>query len=441
MDTLGLTLINLLKKQNDFKESKINNLKPGDVILVKILELLDDQLVLKLGKDIIKGRIDIPLNLNKGDIVKLTYLGIENGEQRFNVLTSSPEIPNEDPFINSLRELNIIVDDKRVNIAKELLLNNLPVTRETVELLDKNLPPLEKPNFFHQLSIAITLFKKDLPIKPEIIHLVEQSTPEKIISLIKGLLKDDTQELAKPQDNPSPETQIEEIKTELRNIYKDHIILTENNANETVLFENLDNKLVPFLKNAVENRSILKLFDILGKIEELSPNIRENKGDLAQEIPENGVQKINPNKTRELLRLKEEVVELVKGNTNEILLDTINIPFNIVNQWYPATIQIKMEDDKYNEVDFDKKVYISITIQTKNLATVKVNLDLLGKKVNCNILVENQRAYNFFTGYLDKLAALSREDFQFEGVKVTLVDNTQPLPKNKGKINKIDVRL
>ncbi|SHJ54801.1 hypothetical protein SAMN02745227_00014 [Anaerobranca californiensis DSM 14826] len=393
--------------------------------------------------EIIRAKTDI--NLKTGENVRLVYVGEKKSEREFNVI-SEVKGTADDILAKSLMEIGIKHDEKNVNIVKELLFNNLPVTKEKVELLNRYLPSLDHPNFDLYSHWGILLLKKGITLNPYILKTIIEGEPSKIAQLLKELTFTKEDEVK------------ESFQREIKNIYKNHFIDKTEVSEDKVKINNsgiiedkfefgdLREGFIDLVKNSLQNKSSLKLFDILGKIEEFSlktsaKNKLENTLDILQ-----------------LKELKEKIIDLIKGSTKEVLVNTlgksgaelenkemfINIPFNIDNHWYPASIYIKLDDDKNSKLDFDRKIFISVTVDTENLNTVKVNLDLFKEVVNCNVFVETEQAYKLIDNNKERLKGIIGKIFEVQGLNLHLVDkNFHGIEKDRRKIefSKIDVRL
>lgn len=459
--------------------SFFENLKDGQILEVNILEHLGDKLLLDYEGQKFLARANI--DTSKLKTINLIYEGTYNGEIRFKTTSI---LKGEAPLSNletALNEIEVKVTNKNILIASELISHKLPVTKDNInfierltpaELIDKETAQKNDDNvMIEHVKVAALLLKNDLPGNKSLVNMIVNTSKEKVIV-------DEFKALEETVTLP-------EISEKITDALKLHY------------FSSSEGNYQHSLQSLIQDNTVLKLFDVLYRLITSDKDTTDNtiKNDFVLTTSNNqlhGFEKdtlLNTDKGNILInekdtivkalgskaetgvevgveveveaeaeasKVKEAVTNLIRGFVNETLVNTdrsnnlelcntyINIPFKIDEKWYPASLIIKGEKDKSDKLSLEKKVFISVSVETQNMSRVKVNLDLFKDNVNCVISVENDLAYELFLSSKDELISSLEETFDVIELKVVKIQEREVSTEIKDKIvgfGRIDIRI
>lgn len=473
----GIPYVTSLLKELNIKESNtrsfsLANLDLGEAIDAKILEFLGDRLLLEYKGEKFYARTNV--DLKEQNSIKLIFEGVKEGEVRFRAIPNQNDGSSLNKLELALNEMGVRPTFKNVKIAQQLILQNISVTKSNISFVDKMTPPEvngtydEEFELIEHIKVATKLFANKLPITKELVNTIVHSSKEihivdnltvleeiladKKIVAEKELVNKSSASISatRNQRNVNPlmefkseivpsvstakegfitndyiQLGMEEVHDKITNLLKDFLLL--NNEDDTI------GSLQNAVQNTVKNPTLLKMFDILNSISVLEKLDKETvENSINDNIKSNDTIKseaVTETKT-ETEKVKESIANMIRGLSKEVLINTdrsnnldlkdtyLNIPFKIDDQWYPASLHIKREGDRDEKINLDRKVFVSVTVETKNIDRVKVNLDLMQGNISCSILVESHLGYDVFVKSKDELASSLKETFDNVDVKV-----------------------
>lgn len=465
----GIPYVTSLLKDLNLNDSNprffsLGNLHIGETIDAKILEFLGERLLLEYKGEKFYAKTN--MDVKDQNTIKLLFEGAKDGEVRFRAIPNQNEGSSLNKLEVALNEMGVKATDKNVLIAQNLVHQKLPVTKENITFLEKMTPhgvnetSREEFEMIEHIKVATKLFANELPMTKNLVSTIVLSSKENhIVDNLKVLedifadkkvmaenklvnvdTSDSSADSSATTSNPKNQHNIninpsnmefngeiesstregftgsdnipigiEEVQRKITNLLKDFILLDPKGDT------------LQSLQNVVKNPTLLKMFDILESITVLET--------LEKDIVENPLNDSTQVET-ETEKVKESISNMIRGLSKELLVNTertnnldlkdtyLNIPFKIDEQWYPASLHIKREGERDEKINLDTKVFVSVSVETKNIDRVKVNLELMKGNINCTILVENQLGYDTFSRSKDELTSSLKENFNKVDVKV-----------------------
>ena len=480
----------------------LSGLRAGDVLDARVLEILEDMVLLGVRGEKIAARTEVPLEGNQH--VKLVYQGNADGEARFKIDSSMNGVPQgEDGVVTVLESMGVKATEKNVEIVKGLLLNKLPVDSETIKVLGKVLPEGHAPHFKEKVQQAITLLKMDLPLNKENVDVLFSSFESNKTDELKPLkvleqlfnIKDDM--VALGNKTTSKESREELLKSALARFDEGvtksaNPVNVENKGSQEPLINihvSDKNLISSVVREGLESGSKLEVirevitkfaevFEVRGTVEDveraISTMFKENTTvklfELLNELSK--IEKMPLQEQKDVFRVvklqdtvevsdklqetKGHIIDMVKGLAKDTLMTIqdrplvennnvyLNIPLNIDDTWYEAKLQINSSLDEERKTDFNQKVFVRIDVATKNLGSVGVKLEILSKGVTCTVFVDNDDSYGIFAGATKELREILSENYSDVIVNVERVSNdTYIAEDNVGdiKFSRMDLRV
>lgn len=482
-----------------------SNVRVGDVLNARVLEILEDMVLISVKGEKIAAKTDIQLQVNEQ--IKLIFQGLENGEIKLKIGSSLNEgSSHSNGIVNALEDMGLVPNDKNIEISQGLLNNKLPVDLSSLKVLDKILPEVSNSGFRDQLQQAITLLKMDLPITKEGIQVLANTSGNEVSELLKGIIENllvIDGELAQDQDVGSTSKNIssalqnseglvnaklEDVPLSKGNIAAPVIESEVNQAEDRGNVENTKalgsnstlNSLAVDKDSIKLNELIQKFtegFNVKGDSEEIKGAIekvfRENtniklfelldelskveKKELQQQqrvIPD--TEKPESQVLEKISQTKTNVIDLVKGLARDTLMTLqdrpitennnvyLNLPLNIDDTWYDTKIHINSDLDKESKTDFNKKVFVRIDVETKSLGSVGVKLEIVKKGVSCTVYVEGNDAYGIFNSSTNELKDMLLETYKDASVSVERITEGMVVleeEKRDVKFSRLDFRI
>ncbi len=279
----------------------------GQSVEGKIVDINNKSIKIKIGDQVIEGRLDTNESINIGDIRKF-LLDFENGVLKMRLIPTDTQAMEEQHLENVLKDLGEL-SKENLKFAKMLLESNLPVNKETLKELKRNMALFGKEDP-EALKKSLLMMKNE--ISPSVKNTQNMNSIldrnnnitqnlENIDALIAELGDDDVA------------TQIKEIFTKLTDELSDDVTLLNKQAEQTEQIKsevkNLDN-----LKDLTKLVTDTILDDDLPESEQLLKN-SANKDVVQEDVSKLGSnpKAIETQETTESSKL-ENLKNLLAGN-------------------------------------------------------------------------------------------------------------------------------
>lgn len=452
----------------------ITRLDIGETVRVQITGVSPRLLSLRLpdGSNINAAGM-IPIDVNIGDFLDLIIKAKTDSQIFVEILKETPisnEIKTAD-LKDTLMSLNIFPEHKNIEIAKGIVKNNIPFTKENFNSM---LTLLNK--FSHiEPDKLLFLFSNNIPVNEKNIAMFNKYIEHK--QLLGGSLEKLTQQLTQLEDATTPTGHVN-IKDPLTasSIDDKNGLKHENNGikfvegdTAQIKGEQVENFTKPYLNSendqllssTIDNKEINHLKKLIAS---LIKTVDKSKADnLPEEINASKVIR----KTMDVLEtIKTKIAGLNASEKNDIL-DTVNdieesIHFLHQLNKFTAFVQIPVNINDYNttaelyvfkDTRGKKKIdpsnaTIFLSLATANLGQIEAFISIINKNVECNFQMKEKETLSFIKNNITPLYSLL-EGHGYKLIKVTYKEVTektnimsvQQHGKQAGKRYSFDIRV
>lgn len=428
----------------------------------KIAQILTDD------GQLVRGKLQFANQLNIGDIRQFTISTDKNGTTFFSIVPEDSSKLVETNIKNALMELGIKNSPENINIAKELIKNNLPINKDQFQQISKaNILLGDNSN---KLNNAIFMLKNNIPITQNNIKILTDFTAnsfkvsssitqihEQINNLPEGTLKDSLLNILNlPKENTTTtqsnlNTQINLPQNTDTPVLKNELPVqnTNNtNANNT----NMNNIELKFDQNITQKNGIInedsstkilntpekhnliadKLFETQEDLKEILPNEKniinsENKWLNKFEIAKSSLNDLDEYNKDANHKIENLIKELEKHDTPEskAILENLNnvkerllftnnlkenfyvqIPLNINKN---ETLEILVYKDKNKKTNSKNSTSAIIGLDTANLGRFETFLEKENNNINFQFKLENEEIIKLVKKNIGQLENLLKE--------------------------------
>lgn len=461
--------LNIIQLQGDLLLSRLNDkndeLKPGDILKVKVVEILNDKVILDLKGKLIPAKTDI--TLREGEELFLKFQGFSEGQLTLRKIDSEPSLKTDilqTDLERVFKELGLFPTERNLLIGRKLMEFHLPVNRETIQIVNQLLSRLAGP-LDNRINAVLHLIKGDIPISEGILETVysyiqgrpslgnDISEIERSLQRLEECLQEAAGERKGSEAMPERKQLIEFIEK-----MRDSLMRMKIELNGGAAVKDLQGKLKAFLEGKHLER-FMKLMD--------EPAMRNNKPASGmvpvsggEEFEGIGSSKGNSNGEAALSRVKDALVRLVKNLSAESFINSsretgeenrtiyFQVPLSRDGKWYTSRIKISSNGRGKTKGFNPQKLRISFNIETKNMARVSVELDIKDNRLKGIIGVEREEIRDFLHKNLPLLkTAFEDLRYLFEGIECTVIEpesTAEPLIGKRfltEKINRVDIKI
>lgn len=263
---------------------------PDGQISGRVLDIKNDiaQILTDQGQ-LINGKIQFENQLNIGDIRQFIVSRDSNGTILFSIIPENQEKVMETNIKSVLLELGINISHKNIEIAKALIQNNLPLSKENFQNVSR--ANILSENSKNNLNNAIFLLKNNIPVRENNIKILNEFTTNSF-KLSSGL-----DNIQRQINNLPPST----LKTNLLEII--------NNSAKSIVLNKTDSKAQINHEANAQNTNIQS-----NKSWSTNSTISTNNTNITSTSNSNS-NKENLSATRSSITTQENIILDMKNNT------------------------------------------------------------------------------------------------------------------------------
>lgn len=327
------------KIARDIKEA-IKTLPDGQV-KGKVLEVKNGiaQILTEQGQHI-NGKLQYANQLNIGDVRQFLVSTDEKGITYFSIVPEDMEMLAEGNIKSALLELGIDNSEKNIEIAKELIKNNLPINKEQFQQVNKGTLLMGDKS---EVSHTIFLVKNNIPITQSNVNILSDFTTNNF--KISTELNNIQQQINNLPDGPLKDS----LLNILNNEGKSNITMENSNVNQSVENNPINNNITSQTNNPTPNANI-----------SINTNINANT-DASSNINGNTIlnenkESINLNQSSNNIGNNQENSEKVQNTNNDFLKELME---NLGNQKEKNIISDSKKTENQSQSKWSLKLDIS----------------------------------------------------------------------------------
>lgn len=463
---MKIEYVNFQLQELDNRYVDPTNLKIGQCIRARVHQMMNDIIMLEIGKgQFLEARTNVPVNIKNNEVVYFEIKEIDGNKVMMKPITGTKEHidAGEKNIAGVLEKFNMKPSQENIELVKQFIQHEIPVTKKNIMQM-------------HQLQWHFKTLETLLNSKS--IHLNGEELQQDIRDLLKTLLQSEKKHFNKEfnrmhkenTDGPlamEPKMQranmnIHDMNVEkLIFLLKNDLKLNANNAtnlNNILLKEYGIAKQVEDLTTLLQsNRETMKLGEsieaIFGKLHNMISDKRFEPHGLIKELYiklefiKQVVEDMQIKESKEIVgiaaSLKDSLDFMSKLNQAQTYLQ---IPILLNNEHKSIELFIA-KDGKNKKKKNSKDMNILIALDTKNMDKVQVLLEIKDKTITCNFHVVTEEVQKSFIQHEAVLKdTLRRLGFSSVTVKYRISnveENILHMEKTKelGKVNFIDMRV
>ena len=481
----------ILNEIKSLKNTKLNNVKVGEIVNAKIVEVSDGKVIAEIkGKLVLLNNL-LEFNLNEGQTVELEIINKEDGkvfakptsvEGEFNKTLDYEMIKTE------LKSLGLETTDKNIKILDFLKEENISYSKNEINELLKNVKYIEKLiDHIEKGEVDIKKIDIDNDLRKELIKVITNKESKDTQIQLKSNLKENTLDLLKVLLKTNDEN-IKNIGNEVKSEAKDQTKIVDETVKLNVNSETeLKSSLISELKNVDLENIMLLIKEKLGiNISKLllTKNFLEDGKSIAKSLDkiinifnnsevklssddiksiinkmfvsdskelENIIKELTDkfsmngsNFKEEINNIKEEVLFINKANEfNSELNDKINyLQFTLMENENLRNAEVFVKKRLSSNKNGKFKIYLSL--DTKKYDTVKSIVELEKNNLEITFITVDDNAKEIFQSKEDELKnIISKMKFNNVAIKFRLKnDNNKKIEILLDEVsNRIDMKV
>ncbi|HHY91296.1 MAG TPA: hypothetical protein GX503_06480 [Clostridiales bacterium] len=407
------------------------DLKEGQVFEARILKMMEDRILLELGNGKqIEAKTTIPFRSD--DLSSVFYFTVKEAKENTILIRPATQsevdvnlqTKEETRLMEVLKSLDLKPDKEKVQLVKELIKNNIPITKEIVQNLYQSKLLFNKIADGIQ-SGTVSVFKEDL----------NKDVPELIQDILRKLNHGQSRDVGAegPELLPSSESSANQPVNKMIHIqnidFAKLIFLFKNNI--PINLENLSHLNHIVLREKGIAKQIFHLLDLLHQHDETS-HLAEEMIDTFKNIKSALLEKqFQPEQIMKDIDIKLDLIKRKVENASdsniraeEILRNIEGLKkgiefirqFNHLNhsEFYlqlPIWLRHQLQDldiyiykNKKSSSHFNPKdCSILLILDTERLKRIKVFLKIREKSVECSFYTETEKIQDFIKKHQDVL--------------------------------------